>query len=209
MALVLCQQCLSWVEPIAEQCPQCDYPIDLRAADPTLEDLAATIGPLTSVIGPVRISRTVLPYRGVLYATTGGLFFLPESVERVRLVPTVLSPGSLVRALTRIPMRILRLGTLRGAWNFERPHMRVEVFVQPSPRLGPGDGDQIPRLLMDDPGAFFFARRSIKSVRRTFSGWALVRPNNLTLRLKPLGDRAAFNEQMTALASEVLETVLR
>ena len=87
MALVLCQQCLFWVEPIAEQCPQCDYPIDLRAADPTIEELAAAIGPLIAALGPVRLSRATLPDRGQLYATGGGLFFVPQLAEQIRRGP--------------------------------------------------------------------------------------------------------------------------
>jgi hypothetical protein len=212
MALVLCQQCLSWVEPIAEQCPQCDYPVDLRAADPTLEELAVTIGPLVSRIGPVRIPRTALPDRGMLYATAGGLFFVPDYVERVRLVSASRHPRSLrsvVLAPFRMPLRVLRRGALFGIWGGYRSPMRVEISRYDLPLLGSEDGDRLASLLMDNPGVFFFARRSIRSIRRTFSGWALVRPNNLTLRLKPLGDRASFHKRMAAFADEVDEAVCR
>jgi hypothetical protein len=218
MALVLCQQCLSWVEPIAEQCPQCDYPIDLRTADPTLDELAATIGPLISRIGPVRILRATLPDRGSLYATAGGLFFVPQSVERVRLVPAERfprSPRSILLALLRVPLRILRRGYVLqsdmgiGRWSNQRSPLRVEVSNHELPLLGPEDSGRLSGLLMDNPGAFFFSRRSIRAIRRTFSGWALMRPNNLALRIKPLGDRETFHKQMAAFADELHEAVCR
>jgi hypothetical protein len=210
MALVLCQQCLSWVEPIAEQCPQCDYPIDLRTADPTAEELAAAIGPLISRIGPVRISRTALPGRGFLYATTGGLFFVPQSVERVRLVSAEHVPRSLRSMfvnLLRTPFRILRRGVAHGAWGGYRSPMRVDISSHELPLLGTDDGDRLPGLLMDNPGVCFFARRSLRAIRRTFAGWALVRHNNFTLRVKPLGDRTAFQKQMASISDDIREAV--
>jgi hypothetical protein len=210
MALVLCQQCLSWVEPIAEQCPQCDYPIDLRTADPTAEELAAAIGPLIARIGPVRISRTALPGQGFLYATTGGLFFVPRSVERVRLVSSEQFPRSLRLMffdLLRTPLRILRRGIAHGAWGDYRSPMRVEISTQESPLLGTDDGDRLPRWLMDNPGTCFFSRRSLRAIRHTFAGWALVRPNNFTLRVKPLGDRAAFQKYMASVSDDIREAV--
>lgn len=75
--------------------------------------------------------------------------------------------------------------------------------------LAPDDGHRLPLLLMDHPGAFFFGRRSIRTIRQTFAGWAVGRPNNLMLRIKPLGDRVAFNKQMSAFASEIVEAVCR
>jgi hypothetical protein len=212
MALVLCQQCFTWVEPLAEQCPQCDYPIDLRGSDLTLEELAATIGPLVSRFGPVRISRIELPDRGMLYETNCGLFFLPESVERVRLVPANRfphSPASAIWRALRAPLRIFRNSVLLRGSGASGSSMRVEVTRQDSPVLASEDSERLPRLLMDNPGAFFFPRRSIRALRRTFAGWALVRPNNLVLRVKPLGDRASFHKRMTRFADEVHEAVFR
>ncbi len=208
MALVLCQQCLSWVEPIAEQCPQCDYPIDLRTGDPTLDEIAAAIGSLIAPIGPVRLSRTALPDRGQLYATGGGLFFVPQFAEQIRLVSTEDAPRSrsTTRALLRAPLQLLRSGVAIGAY---RSPMRVDVLQQELPLLGPSEGHRLPQILMDHPGAFFFARRAIRTIRQTFAGWAIGRPNNLMLRIKPLGDRAAFNRQMSIFAHEIVEAVCR
>jgi hypothetical protein len=211
MALVLCQQCLTWVEPIAEQCPQCDYPIDLRTADPTLHELAAAIGPLVACLGPVRLGRATLPDRGQLYATAGGLFFVPDSAERVRLVPferSGRSPRLLLRAFLRASLGSLRVG-IPGKRRQYRSPVRVEIRTEELPLLGPDDGERLPRLLMENPGAFFFARRSIRRIHRTFSGWAVVRPNNLALRVKPLGDRGVFHERMLAFAQEIHESVCR
>jgi hypothetical protein len=87
--------------------------------------------------------------------------------------------------------------------------MRVEISKHDLPLLGPDEGGRLPRLLMDNPSAFFFSRRSIRTMRRTFSGWALMRPNNLALRIKPLADREAFHSRMSAFADELHETVCR
>jgi len=159
---------------------------------------------------PVRISRSALPDRGLLYATGGGLFFVPQSVARVRMVPVERhSPRSMLSALLRAPLGILRRGVALGAWGAYRSPMRVAISTHELPLLRPEDTDRLIPLLMDDPGVFFFSRRSIRTIRRTFSGWALVRPNNLTLRIKPLGDRAAFHKRMSAYADEVREAVCR
>jgi hypothetical protein len=211
MALVLCQQCLSWVEPIAEQCPQCDYPIDLRTPDPTLDELAAAIGPLVACLGPVRVSRIALPDRGQLYATAGGLFFVPDTAERVRLVPvngSRRSFRSVLRTFYRASIATLRIG-MPGTWRPYRSPVRVEIRTEELPLLSPDDGERLPRLLMENPGAFFFPRRSIRRINRTFSGWAVVRPNNLALRVKPMGDRSLFHERMSAFAHEIHEAVCR
>jgi hypothetical protein len=209
MALVLCQQCLAWVEPLGEQCPQCDYPIDLRAPDPSFEERATAIGPLVGPIGPVRISRAALPDRGMLYATVNGLFFVPESFERVRLVPiesATQSPRSMARALLRGARLVLSDGLSLRKWA-DRSSMRIEISRSEVPLLRPEDSHTLPRLLMDDPGVFFLSRRWIRTIRTTFSGWSVVRPNNLTLRLKPLGDRSAFHQRMSNFAVDVPETI--
>ena len=90
-----------------------------------------------------------------------------------------------------------------------RRTVHVRTLRHELPVLGPDDGHRLPLLLMDHPGSFFFGRRSIRTIRQTFAGWAVGRPNNLMLRIKPLGDRAAFNKQMSAFASEIVEAVCR
>ena len=197
MALVLCQQCLSWVEPIAEQCPQCDYPIDLRTADPTAEELAAAIGPLISRIGPVRISRTTLPDRG-RFVRDDRRAVLRAAIGRAhppgfgRTVPSIVA--IYVFNVVRTPRRVLRRGVAHGVWGGYRSPMRVEISTHELPLLGTDDGDRLPRLLMDNPGVCFFSRRSLRTIRHTFSGWALVRPNNFTLRDQAAGRPRDFHK---------------
>ena len=106
MSLILCHQCFSWVEPIGEQCPQCDFPLDARAPDPSPEELNAAIGSLVRPMGEIRIARAELPERGWLYETNHGLFFVPNRLEQVKLVPRGSSPKpmrSLLAAWLRIP----------------------------------------------------------------------------------------------------------
>lgn len=86
MSLMLCHHCFTWVEPLGDQCPQCDYPLDARSPDPSSEQLNASIGPIVGRMGEVRISRFDLPGQGTLYETTQGLFFVPHRLEQVKLV---------------------------------------------------------------------------------------------------------------------------
>ena len=83
MSLMLCHECYSWVEASDGYCPECTYPLDASAADPPLHELRSIIGEIVVRVGEVRVPRGLLPDRGMLYATSNGLFFLPHRFERV------------------------------------------------------------------------------------------------------------------------------
>lgn len=203
MALMLCHQCLSWVEPLGEQCPQCDFPLDARIPDPTSEELGAVIGKLVRRIGDVRIARTALPNHGSLYETTRGLFFVPHRLEDVRLVHGAATLGgwrSVLSALQRIPYAVFGLRGYRAA-------PRVEIAVDVHTQLNPQDSKELPNLLMSNPGVFFLSRRSIHRIQRTLWGWMISRPNSLSLRLKPLAERSEFHQRMSAFADGIREAV--
>lgn len=204
MSLILCHQCFTWVEPLADQCPQCDFPLDARAPDPSPEELNAVIGRVVGRLGEVRIARVDLPDRGSLYETTRGLFFVPHRLEQVKLVRDKTPPRRL---------RTLLAAWLRAPWELLRPdrgrrsQARMEIAVDEHPPLGPEDSGKLPALLMQNPGVFFLPRRSIHKVRWTLWGWMISRPNSLTLRVKPMIDRGRFHERMSAWAAEVEEAV--
>jgi hypothetical protein len=204
MSLILCHQCFSWVEPIGEQCPQCDFPLDARAPDPSSEALSAAIGQVVRRIGEVRVARAALPDRGSLYETTRGLFFVPDRLEQVKLVRGETSPRQLRTVLAG--WLSARRGLLQQAPG-RRSAARVEIAVDEQRILGPNDSGKLSALLMQNPGVFFLPRRSIHKIRWTLWGWTISRPNSLVLRFKPIADRGRFHERMSAWAAEVDEAV--
>jgi hypothetical protein len=200
MSLILCHHCFSWVEPLGEQCPQCDYPLDARAPDPSPEELNAAIGQIVRRIGEVRVAGASLPDCGSLYETTRGLFFVPHRLEQVKLVRGDSSPRQF-RSLLSDWLNAPR--TLLYGASDQKSTARVEIAVDEHLPLGPEESDKLATLLMQNPGVFFLPRRSIDKVRWTLWGWTISRPNSLTLRFKPLVDRGRFHERMSAWAAEV------
>jgi hypothetical protein len=204
MSLILCHQCFSWVEPLGEQCPQCDFPLDARAPDPSPTELNAAIGQVVRRIGECRIARAVLPDRGSLYETTQGLFFVPHRLEQVKIVHGETSPR---------PLRTILAACLKTPWRLlsgapgRRQAARMEIAVDEHRLLGPEDSGTLSLLLMQNPGVFFLARRSIDKVRWTLWGWTISRPNSLVLRVKPIVERGRFHERMSAWAAEIDEAV--
>jgi hypothetical protein len=204
MSLILCHHCFSWVEPLGDQCPQCDFPLDARAPDPTPDELNAAIGHIVRCLGEVRIARSELPDRGSLYETTQGLFFVPHRLEQVKLVRGQTSPR---------PLRTILASWLSTPWELlqgapdRKATARMEIAVDEHRPLAPEESGKLAMLLMQNPGVFFLPRRSIHKVRWTLRGWIIARPNNLALRFKPITDRGRFHERMSAWAVEVEESV--
>lgn len=200
MSLILCHQCYSWVEPLGEQCPQCDFPLDARAPDPSPEKLNAALGQVVGRLGDVRIARAALPDQGSLYETTQGLFFVPHRLEQVKLVrgETLVRPlRTALAAWLRAPLGLL--GTAPGPPSAAR----MRIAVDEHPPLGPEDSGKLAALLMQNPGVFFLPRRSIHKIRWTLWGWTISRPNSLALRVKPMADRGRFHERMSAWAAHL------
>jgi hypothetical protein len=204
MSLMLCHHCFAWVEPLGEQCPQCDYPLDARAPDPTPDELNTAIGRIVSRIGEIRIARIDLPGQGSLYETTRGLFFVPHRLEQVKLVRGESAPRPFRTALAAWLSAPFEL--LRGEFS-HHSSTRMEVAVDEPRPLGPEDSGKLASLLMQNPGVFFLPRRSIHKVRWTMRGWIISRPNSLTLRFKPTVERGRFHERMNAWAAHFEEAV--
>jgi hypothetical protein len=204
MSLILCHQCFTWVEPLGEQCPQCDFPLDARSPDPTPEELSTAIGQIVSRMGEVRVARVDLPGQGSLYETTQGLFFVPHRLEQVKLVRGESGPRQIRKVLA--DWLSAPLDRLRGVPN-RQSIARMEIAIDEPHPLGPEDSGKLASLLMQNPGIFFLPRRSIHKVRWTLRGWTISRPNSLTLRLKPIAERGRFHERMSAWAADVEEAV--
>ena len=78
MTLLLCPECCQWREPAEGRCPVCAGALDAAIPDPSLDAIANELGELQGLLGVADLSRTALPKRGCLYATTNGLLFVPN-----------------------------------------------------------------------------------------------------------------------------------
>lgn len=198
MALFLCHDCYSWVEPYGEHCPECWHVIDPSRRDPSLDRLEETFGRIVLRVGEVRINRRMLPDRGTLFATTNGLIFLPDQVERVI---DEIEPGhsteSLLWALAGAvwsPLHLMSYWTRKnqqkktGVIRVFRPHFLTER-----------DSHRLPEMLMQNPGVFFIPRRLIRSASRLFDRWRIDRYHATTVRFRPHTDRERFHERFSAL----------
>lgn len=171
-ALLLCHECYDWVVPTQGHCPECLSVVDDARPDPSYDDLRETLGDVLLRIGEVRLLRRRLPDRGLLYATTRGLCFLPHQVQYVREVrEEQVGPGFgwLVASLFFSPLAIilpfLKSKRLKPV---ERPvHSPIWLTEQDSSRL--------PDLLMDNPGALFVPLQGIRVLEHRGRRWHVDR----------------------------------
>jgi hypothetical protein len=207
MSLLLCHHCYTWVEPYGEYCPVCHEYLDLAAPDPALPILQAAIGDIVCCLGEVRVRRKHLPGRGMLYATTNGLIFLPHRIEEVTRMAEEPSAGSsLLWTLATLAWGPLALVSSLTRVKRVRPK-RVRVY-RPW-LLTEAQSELLPRLLMDDPGVFFLARGSIHIIKRRWKGWSIERRQAGRLWLRPESSPRHFQSRMAELtASEAWCDVL-
>jgi hypothetical protein len=198
MALFLCHDCYSWVEPFGEHCPECLQVVDPSRPDPSLERLEEVFGRIVLRVGEVRVNRRMLPDRGTLFATTNGLIFLPDQVDRVI---DDIDPGhsteSLLWAMAGLvwsPLHLISLWkrrarpTRKGVVRVFRPHFLTER-----------DSHRLPGMLMQNPGVFFIPRRLIRSASRLFDRWRIDRYHATTVKFRPHTDGERFHERFAEL----------
>src|SRR5687767_2333358 len=93
-SLLLCHECFDWAEPAHGHCPQCLSVVDAALPDPSPDELRRSLGDVLLRLGEVRLLRRRLPDRGLLYATTRGLYFVPHQVRYVEeTLPEPEGPG--------------------------------------------------------------------------------------------------------------------
>jgi hypothetical protein len=198
MSFLLCHECYTWVEPSHGRCSGCQQTIDPALPDPPLHALEAAIGPVVRRIGRVRVRRKLLPDCGTLYATTGGLYFLPHRLEQVpQLVEAPAGSSSLfwsVAAMIWFPL-VFVLPFIRPR-TMER---RLVPVLQPQ-WLPEGEGRRLPELLMQNPGVFFVPGRSIRCVQRRWGKWTVDRSDGPPIRFKPETDADRLDERFAELA---------
>ncbi|HID21108.1 MAG TPA: hypothetical protein EYP14_01725 [Planctomycetaceae bacterium] len=194
MALLLCHECLSWIESSDGWCPECLARVRPDEPDPPLDDLRRRIGDLVTLIGEVRLRRKGLPDRGMLYATDCGLFFVPHGPEPAGDWSGEPAPSASVLftiAGTVWPMLapFVSLITLRHV------HQQAQSKLEPM-ILSRIHAPPLPRLLMDDPGVLFLAANSVQLVERRFRHWVFYRQRGSPVRLKPLWPKRWFRQRM-------------
>jgi len=204
--LLLCHACFTWVLPRNDDCPECGRRIKLGEPDPPRSTLQEILGNVMFPIGRVRVRRKLLPERGLLYATTTGLFFLPDrqrdevsaggrsEAGRTSLLATVRS-WPLIRALPFI-------GGMR-------PSSQSGDDLRPQ-LLQPNESRRLVEFLMENPGVFFVPRRSVRAMTRRFGRWTIRRIDGSRVRLKPETDAGLFHPKMYQLMeSESWRPVVR
>ena len=197
MSWLLCPRCFAWVTPHGGACPFCAGPLDPSAPDPTAGELADRIGTVTVCAGEVRVPRRVLPSRGLLLATTRGLFFLPHRPE------VVVEPGEgrdpaigLVWSLAGLAVGPTALLIPAARWlGFGGGGERRRVAFEPRPvPVGAGGGAVLAEHLMADPGAFFLPRSDVRLIRPTgpwpARGWTAECVGRPPVRWRALSDPA-------------------
>jgi len=200
MALLLCHECYFWVSPCGGRCPQCDHTLDSAVADPPTDALDRVIGPAIQPIGSVRFRRELLPDRGMLYETANGLYFVPHVMtRRVELVEKAETGRSLLWLLASIAFTplILVLPFLR----FRKLTAEEVPCFEPC-RLTSEQRSRLGELLMQNPGAFFIPRSSIRRFGRRWRRWVIERRHGPALKLQPDTDPHEFERQLHGLLDQ-------
>lgn len=192
-ALILCRECYSWAEPKADLCPICAVTLDLNQPDPTLETLEEAIGPIELCLGEVITPRKLLPDRGMLYGTSGGLLFVPHDLSRTT-VPSQSWPASasLLWAVAAVLWSPLAVAGALLRFKMMQPR---EILLPVPRRLKEGESTVAAAQLMDDPGTFFIPRRSIRIIRRTWRGWTIDCHDRKPIWFRPT-EPAAFIDRL-------------
>lgn len=174
MSLYLCHECLTWVARVSDHCPECGARVDAAVPDPGLESLAEAIGTPCTRFGPVHLRgrRPVVPW-GDWLVTSRGLFFGPlQRVRRATHGPD--GPSDPGRRATPISFwtRVRRM--LGGRDETAAPRADQPTWDR-SERAATREARELAEWLMTDPGAFFVDRGALRTVRRTWVGWRILR----------------------------------
>lgn len=197
-SFLLCHECYTWVVPIDDRCPECTNAVDAATPDPSLPLLEHAIGEINGLIGEVRVRRPMLPERGLLYSTEGGLYFLPHELDHVTEMKPAAPTGSSLMwsaaALVVTPLIfVLPFVSVKRLKESSRPVYRPRY-------LNVGERRRPAELLMENPGVFFVPRRSIRDVRKRRRHWIVERIQGRSLRMTPDANRRTFHVRMGELS---------
>ena len=196
MSFLFCQECFTWVNPHNEHCPECMAIVDQTRSDPPFAQLRTTLGDVVMRLGEVRITRRLLPERGLLYATTRGLYFLPHQIDEItEYVEHRVPPSWLwyMAAFVFVPLRLI-IPFLRT-----KQLKEVQVHVYRPQLLTAAESDLLPELMMDNPGAFFVPLRVVRMVEFKRDRWIIERFPGSKIAFQPDADARKFHERMREL----------
>lgn len=196
--LLLCHACFTWVLPSGGDCPECGRRIRLGDPDPPRSTLEEILGDVLFLIGRVRVRRKLLPDRGLLYATTTGLFFLPNQQQDESPV----GGFEVVRVFLYRVLRVFRNPVFQKTSGFSPRCATSTVVCDDDLRphiLQPNESGRLVELLMENPGVFFVPRQSVRAMTRRFNCWTIRRLDGSCVRLKPEQDTRLFHSKMYKL----------
>lgn len=194
--IVVCSQCLTWVEPHADRCTECGVAVDIDASDPDDEVLVQRLGEPLLELGPVYLDRHSWPSLGWLVATTEGLLFLPDFAQRPNgaIEPRIEEPDSSTNWTAR----------LGCSWWWPQQSQ----FTPTLPISAADSDDAVSRpmfqRLLNAPGGLFVARASIHRLLARWNHLQIERrpARSVTLRPVPRGASAgALLRQLRGLSA--------
>ncbi len=189
MPLILCHDCLAWVEAERHLCPDCGGEFEPFQHDPSPEQLEESFGKHVARLGEVRIIRTGRPDWGVLDATTNGLCFLPYIESPTphvwRAVMAVSRPSKGWKSLTP----------------YFRPATGQKLAVQPTPVAVPvpSSTSDLVAQFMARPGSLFVSADAIRKLEQRGEEISIDRRPMCGLRFQATTDIAGFRTNIQTL----------
>lgn len=187
--IVLCPQCLTWIDTSADCCGECGTFVSLLDPDPSDDILNERLGEWQHEVGALRIARRGWPDRGQLLATTQGLLFIPAYQIHLN--------GALEAQSDEPTAGSGRVAQLLHWWSV--PPWRRAAEGTPR-RLESGLPAMSPlELLRDSPGAVFVARGSIRRLLFRWGRVLIERLPSRTVTLLPQAEAPPPREALRAL----------
>lgn len=152
--IVVCPQCLTWIEIQSDCCPECATALSVEDVDPPVDLISQRMGERLRDLGAVKLLRRGWPENGQLVATTEGLLFVPHLVVRPN--------GALEPVAEDASLLSSRVSGLFHWWSL--PPWRHSVDEQNQASIHPPENLSLPSLLFDSPGAFFIVRTTIQRI---------------------------------------------
>lgn len=172
--IVLCPNCLTWIEPHGESCTECSVAVNLDDYDPNIESITERLGEQLQDLGSMKLLRRGWPACGRLLATTRGLLFVPEFVVRMN--------GALEAVTDDAVAGSQRVANLFHWWSIP-PWRRPLDEADHKPPSAVSHSQSMPDLLFNAPGSFFVARASIHRIHFRWGRVQIERPPSRSVSL--------------------------
>jgi hypothetical protein len=172
--IVVCPQCLTWIEIQSDCCPECATSLSVEDVDPPVELISQRMGARLRDLGALKLLRRGWPENGQLIATTEGLLFVPHLVVRKN--------GALEPVAEEAPLRASRVSGLFQWWSLP-PWRRSIEDQQSHPSSHSPENLSLPGLLFDSPGAFFIVRTTIQRIVARWGRVQIDRPPSRSVSL--------------------------